>query len=179
MSMDSSTHYANYGSRAVAYIIDFLILWGVALTSLIAGIAMLFSEVSRSIGIILLIAGLIWIPAGAIWNHIIRQGSSGQTLGKSRVNVKLVRVDTGRPIGVGLAIIRVLAGWIFNSITGGLFLIVDLLFPAFDKRHQRIIDKMLNTVVIDISRPPISSLLDPPTDPGPMSLSIPSSDPFA
>ncbi len=175
MTVDSSTHYANYGSRAVAYIIDFLILWGVALTSLIVGIAMLFSETSRAIGVILLVAGLIWIPAGAIWNHIIRQGSSGQTLGKSRVGIKLVRVDTGRPIGVGLAIVRVLAGWIFNSITGGLFLIVDLLFPAFDKRRQRVIDKMLNTVVIEISRTLSSTSGVAPA----MSLPTPSTDPFA
>ena len=173
MSIDSSTRFANYGSRALAYIIDFLILWGVAMTSLIVGIAMLFGEVSRPIGIILIIAAIIWIPAGAIWNQIIRQGSSGQTLGKSRVGIRLVRVDTGRPIGAGLALVRVLAGWLFNSITGGIFLIVDLLFPAFDKRRQRVIDKMLNTVVIDVSTsptPPVdfavhSNLPPPPSDP--------------
>ena len=84
-----------------------------------------------------------------------------------------MRVDTGRPIGVGLALVRVLAGWLFNSITGGIFLIVDLLFPAFDKRRQRVIDKMLNTVVIDVSTsptPPVdfavhSTLPPPPSDP--------------
>lgn len=175
MSMGGSFRFANYGSRAVAYIIDFLILWGVALTSLVLGLAMLFSEVSRPIGIMLFIAGLIWIPAGAIWNYVIKQGTSGQTLGKSRVGIKLVRVDTGLPIGVGLAFIRVLAGWIFNSFTGGIFLIVDLLFPAFDKRRQRIIDKMLNTVVIDVEEKSshLSGLARAAT------LPPPTTDPFA
>jgi uncharacterized RDD family membrane protein YckC len=169
---DTAITYANYGSRAAAYIIDFLILWGVALTSGIIGFAMLFSEAARPIGIILLVAAVIWIPAGAIWNYIVRQGSTGQTLGKSRMGIRLVRVDTGRPIGAGLAIVRVLAGWIFNSLTGGIFLIVDLLFPAFDKRRQRVIDKMLNTVVVDVSSAaPISpslsahDTLPPPSDP--------------
>jgi uncharacterized RDD family membrane protein YckC len=170
---DAAVTYANYGSRAAAYIIDFLILWGIAITSGIIGFAMLFSETSRPIGIILLVAAVIWIPAGAIWNYIVRQGSTGQTLGKSRMGIRLVRVDTGRPIGAGLAIVRVLAGWIFNSLTGGLFLIVDLLFPAFDKRRQRVVDKILNTVVVDASStvavvastPASSGTLPPPSDP--------------
>lgn len=175
MSIDSSTRFANYGSRAAAYIIDFLILWGVALTSFLIGLAMLFAETSRPIGVILLIAAIIWVPAGAIWNHIIRQGTSGQTFGKSRMGIKLIRVDTELPIGVGLAIVRVLADWFFSAITGGIFLIVDLLFPAFDKRRQRIIDKMLNTVVIDISEVSLSS-----SSPGHgATLPPPPSDPFA
>lgn len=166
------TRYANYGSRAVAYLIDVLILWGVGISGVIVGLVMLFSNVSRPIGIILIVAAIIWIPAGAVWNYIIRQGSSGQTFGKSRMGIRLVRVDTGRPIGAGLAIIRVLAGWLFNTLTGGIFLIVDLIFPAFDKRRQRVIDKMLNTVVVDASRSvPLlttgrsEALPPPPSDP--------------
>jgi len=173
---DAAVTYANYGSRAAAYIIDFLILWGIAITSGIIGFAMLFSETSRPIGIILLVAAVIWIPAGAIWNYIVRQGSTGQTLGKSRMGIRLVRVDTGRPIGAGLAIVRVLAGWIFNSLTGGLFLIVDLLFPAFDKRRQRVVDKILNTVVVDAS----CSMAEAPSTLAIRStLPPPPSDPFA
>ena len=169
---DTAITYANYGSRAAAYLIDFLILWGIAITSGVVGFALLFSEPVRAIGIILLVAAVIWIPSGAIWNYIVRQGSTGQTLGKSRMGIRLVRIDTGRPIGAGLAIVRVLAGWIFNSLTGGIFLIVDLLFPAFDKRRQRVIDKMLNTVVLEVgSAAPVSpslvarDTLPPPSDP--------------
>ena len=89
------------------------------------------------------------------------------------MSVKLIRVDTGLPIGVGLAIVRVLAGWFFSAITGGIFSIVDLVFPAFDKRRQRVIDKMLNTIVIDVSEVSLASsspvhvatLPPPPSDP--------------
>lgn len=169
---EDTTRYANYGSRAVAYLIDVLMLWGIGISGVIVGFASLFSDVSRPIGIILMVAAMIWIPAGAVWNYIIRQGSSGQTIGKSRMGIRLVRVDTGRPIGAGLAVIRVLAGWLFNTLTGGIFLIVDLLFPAFDKRRQRVIDKMLNTVVVDASAPAVplptserSATLPPPSDP--------------
>ena len=173
MSIDTSTRFANYGSRAAAYIIDLLFLWGIALTSFLIGLAMLFAATSRPIGIILLIAAIIWVPVGAIWNQIIRQGTTGQTFGKSRMAVKLIRVDTGLPIGVGLAIVRVLAGWFFSAITGGIFSIVDLVFPAFDKRRQRVIDKMLITIVIDVSEVSLASsspvhvatLPPPPSDP--------------
>jgi len=30
-------------------------------------------------------------------------------------------------------------------------MLVDLIFPAFDSRKQRVIDKMLQTVVVDVS----------------------------
>jgi hypothetical protein len=60
----------------------------------------------------------------------------------------LIREDSGAPIGVGYAFLRGLAAYALNSITGGIFFIVDILFPAFDAKKQRVIDKMLQTVVI-------------------------------
>jgi hypothetical protein len=50
---------------------------------------------------------------------------------------------------------------VFNVLTGGLFLIVDLLAPAFNGRNQRLLDMLLNTLVVDTRRIPAS----PPTDP--------------
>ena len=63
---DVAVAYANYGSRAAAYLIDFLILWGIAITSGVVGLALLFSEPVRAIGIILLVAAVIWIPSVSI-----------------------------------------------------------------------------------------------------------------
>ena len=46
---------------------------------------------------------------------------------------------------------RILAIWFFNALTLGLFIVVDLLAPAFSKRNQRLIDMLLNTLVVDTS----------------------------
>jgi uncharacterized RDD family membrane protein YckC len=95
-----------------------------------------------------MVLSALWIPAMIIYNAIIRQGKSGQTIGKSKMRIRLIKEDSGAPIGVGYAFLRGLTAYALNSITGGIFLIVDLLFPAFDSKKQRVIDKMLQTVVI-------------------------------
>jgi hypothetical protein len=37
---------------------------------------------------------------------------------------------------------------VFNAFTFGLFSLVDMFFPLFDKKNQRVVDKMLTSVVI-------------------------------
>ena len=64
------------------------------------------------------------------------------------MRIRLIKEETGAPIGVGYAFLRGLASYALNSITGGIFWIVDVLFPAFDSKKQRVIDKMMQTVVI-------------------------------
>ena len=83
-----------------------------------------------------------------IFNAVIRQGKSGQTIGKSRMRIRLIKEDSGAPLGIGYALLRGLASYVLNSITGGIFWIIDVLFPIFDSKNQRVIDKMLQTVVI-------------------------------
>jgi uncharacterized RDD family membrane protein YckC len=38
---------------------------------------------------------------------------------------------------------------LLGSVTGGIFTLVDLIFPAFDDKKQRVLDKMLKTIVVD------------------------------
>jgi hypothetical protein len=49
----------------------------------------------------------------------------------------------------------------------GLFSLVDLLFPAFDKNGQRVVDKMLKLQVTPVTSPAAPSTFAPP--PAPMS----------
>ena len=81
----------------------------------------------------------------------MRQGTTGSTFGKSRQALALVKASTGESVGIGLAAVRILTVWFFNIFTGGLFLIADLLTPAFSKRNQRLVDMLLNTLVVDTS----------------------------
>jgi len=146
----------NYGKRAIAYLIDLLCLWAPSAISLIVGLAMLFSETIRPLGVLLIVATPIWFVGFAIWNDIIRQGRTGQTIGKTKQNIKLVDERTGDAPGIGIVLVRVLVAYVFNALTGGLFLLVDLLFPAFDSRKQRVMDKICSTLVIDVYTAPAS-----------------------
>jgi len=140
--------YANYGKRFVAALIDFCLTWVAAAVLFIVAFGLLFVDSIRALSILLMILSVLWIPAMIIYNSVIRQGKSGQTIGKSRMRIRLIKEETGTPIGVGYAFLRGLASYALNSVTGGIFWIVDVLFPAFDSKKQRVIDKMLQTVVI-------------------------------
>jgi uncharacterized RDD family membrane protein YckC len=145
----TNSNYASYGKRAAAALIDFCITWLAAVALVVVGIAILFADTIRPLGVVLLVVGIVWAPAFFIFNDIIRQGKSGQTIGKSRLNIRLVREESGLPIGVGYAILRLLASYALNTVTAGLFWIVDYIFPAFDAKKQRVVDKMIQTVVLD------------------------------
>ena len=141
-------NYATYGKRFIAALIDFCLTWVAAAILFTFSFALLFSDAIRPLAIVLMVVSVLWIPAMIIYNAIIRQGKSGQTIGKSKMRIRLIREDSGAPIGVGYAFLRGLTAYALNSITGGIFFIVDILFPAFDAKKQRVIDKMLQTVVI-------------------------------
>lgn len=144
-----TANYATYGQRAGGFLIDWAIAWIPPITGFVVGLLMLFSDGLRPIGVLLLILAIFWLPVMWIYNQIIRQGKSGQTIGKSRVGTKLVKEQTGQPIGVGHSFLRWFLGWILGAVTGSLFTVVDLIFPAFDSKRQRVLDKMLGTIVID------------------------------
>lgn len=142
--------YSNYGKRAIAYILDLLFVFIPAGVAGMVGIALVIPDSSRGIGVVLLVAGFIWLPLAGIYNEVFRQGRLGQTLGKRQQGVMLIREDTGQALGLGFALLRVLIIWFFYLLTAGIYLIADLLAPAFTAKKQRLTDKLLSTVVIDV-----------------------------
>lgn len=137
-----------YGKRAVAFILD--LLAQVVPSGLLAvmGVGLLFADGVRVFGVFLIALALFYAVLFPVFNTI-RQGSTGQTLGKRQQTIALVKATTGQPVGILFAFLRLIITWFFNSITFGLFIIVDLLFPAFDKNRQRVVDKILGTLVVD------------------------------
>jgi len=152
---------ADYSRRAGAYIFDVLFVVIPPMAAFVLALFLVFAGVPLSLWTLILVVGVGWLLVAGLWNDVIRQGTTGATFGKSRQSLALVRSTTGESVGVGLAALRVLTFWVFNALTGGLFLIVDLLAPAFNGRNQRLLDMLLNTLVVDTRRIPAS----PPTDP--------------
>jgi uncharacterized RDD family membrane protein YckC len=168
--------YATYGRRVAGYLLDLLIVWLAPLILGAIGLGLLFSDAARALGIVIIVVALLWVPVVGITNQVIRQGRSGQTFGKARVGTYLLRERTGTPIGVGYALLRAFLGWLLGSVTGGIFTIVDLLFPAFNDKRQRVVDKMLQTVVV--SRSPAASPAAAPAT-APRELPPPTANPYA
>ncbi len=134
---------AAYGSRVVAVIIDAVIGIGIVIAGLLLG--MLLGFVSETLGTIVFLLGAV---AGGfafpIWNSIFKQGQTGQTIGKTKQNIKLVSDQSGGPVGVGPAFIRYLLGGLLTSIC-----YLDVLWPLFDEQKKRLTDKILNLSVVD------------------------------
>jgi uncharacterized RDD family membrane protein YckC len=127
---------APYGKRILAWLVDTLCMSALAGVVIGLGVAAAFSDAVRPAGIALLLASPLVVLGFSLWNTVFRQGRTGQTIGKSLMGTKLVSTDTGAPIGAGSAFVRGLVVWALNLVTVGLFSLVDLLFPAFDRNGQ-------------------------------------------
>ncbi|GAA2167802.1 RDD family protein [Pedococcus bigeumensis] len=79
---------------------------------------------------------VIWI-----WNRVVHQGRTGQTIGKAAMKIVLVSATTGKPIGSASALAREIA-----HLVDGIFFI-GYLRPLWDARRQTLADKVVGTVV--------------------------------
>lgn len=79
----------------------------------------------------------------AIWNHVVRQGRTGATVGKGVIGIKLVRKDSLRPTGGGVAFLRQVLHFLDS-----LPCMIGFLWPLWDVRRQTFADKIVGTFVI-------------------------------
>jgi uncharacterized RDD family membrane protein YckC len=135
---------ANWPQRVGAYLIDNLIA---SIPSFLA--VLLFSGTepgeSPNPGAVS-VASLLYLISLGVWiyNRAIQQGRTGQSWGKQVLNLRLVRMADGQPMGGGMAFVRDLL-----HVLDGLLCYIGFLFPLWDPRRQTLFgDKILNTVVL-------------------------------
>ncbi|RDG35810.1 RDD family protein [Streptomyces corynorhini] len=90
----------------------------------------------------LTIVGSLGMLAIFIW-QVIQEGSTGQTVGKKVVGIRLLRESDGQPIGGGMAFVRTLAHFLDNIAC-----YIGWLWPLWDQKKQTFADKVCSTVVI-------------------------------
>ena len=88
---------------------------------------------------------VIWV-----WNRVVQQGRTGQSIGKAAMKIVLVSSRTGTPIGAGSAFVRE----IVHVVDGSLY--IGYLWPLWDRRKQTLADKLVGTVVAKDVRQPQS-----------------------
>jgi uncharacterized RDD family membrane protein YckC len=137
---------AEWGTRALAALID----GGIAFVGYIVLIILvaILGSVSDALGGIVWLIGLLAIFGYYIWNFVVMQGQSGQTIGKQKMNIRLVADATGQPVGPGMAFVRWLVAGLISGITCGIGGLVDILWPLWDADKKRLTDKILNFSVI-------------------------------
>lgn len=156
---------ANFGQRLVAWLIDGAILWvfNFIVSALLGASLFSFSvtvnestnqlgasDVGTSLAKILLLDLIILAAAVAYYGYF--EGSpSGQTLGKKAMSIRVIRKDSGAPLGWGLAIGRYFAR-ILSSIPCGL----GFFWMLWDNEKMTWHDKLTSSVVVPTAAYPIN-----------------------
>ena len=130
--MTSASPYASWIQRVGAYLID---------VAPIIILEVIFSRI-LVVYVLVLIASLGW----TIYNRWYQAGTTGQSLGKKLLNLRLVSEETGQPIGMLMAFVRDIC-----HIIDSVICFIGYLFPLWDSKRQTIADKIVKTVVIPAS----------------------------
>lgn len=135
--------FAHWGKRVGATVIDSLILLAAYIPALI-GAGLASDPGTAGMGTVLTLIGLVLYIGVFVWNVCIKQGSTGYTVGKGVMGIKLVKAETGQPIGGGMSFVRQIA-----HILDGLPCYLGFLWPLWDANRQTFADKIIGTYVID------------------------------
>ncbi|MBI4091291.1 RDD family protein [candidate division WWE3 bacterium] len=131
--------YGSFIERLAAFLIDLVV---VIVIGTVVGFVFGLAEALLKVEFVKLISG----PVGYLiaWGYpIYFIGSSGATLGKRVLKLKVTKADGSQPTYVD-AVLRELVG---KSISA-LILFIGYLFVLWDPKKQALHDKIANTVVI-------------------------------
>lgn len=143
---------ASYGKRFLAYLIDWLVAFVPSFLLIVFGIILLFSDNLSGLGVLLIIVGAFaWLVIG-LWNKVFREGRTGQSVGKAQMNISLVDAESGAPLGAGRCFLREFVAWVINGFTFSIFAILDYLWPLWDEKNQRLMDKIVTSRVVQAER---------------------------
>lgn len=133
------TGYASWGERVAARLIDVLVTlpgFVVVILGVVAG---------SGAGVALVILGYLVILGIGIWNEIIRQGRTGQTVGKTQMRIKLIRESDARVLGPGFCFVRGIA-----HVIDGIPCYIGYLWPLWDDKKQTFADKVCGTIEVKV-----------------------------
>ena len=133
--------YAEWPQRALATLIDGGIVLGGYVVLLI--LALIFGKIASGLGTLVAILGYLAILAFVIWNQVIVQGQTGQSIGKKQIGIKLIAEQTGQPLGPGMTFVRMIAH-VLDSIP----CYIGYLWPLWDAKKQTFADKIMTSIVV-------------------------------
>ena len=122
---------ADWANRVLAYLVDGLVILPLYI------VANIFLQMGTFGALVAILLELAMI--GVIIYNRIREGQTGQTVGKRVLGLALVGEGDQRPIGGGRAVVRSFA----HIVECG----IGWLFPLWDVKRQTFADKLMGTVV--------------------------------
>ncbi len=111
-------------------------------------LALVAGAIADALGLIMLLVTYVAAVGVSIWNLLIKQGSTGQSIGKEKQGIKLVKDETGQPVGGGMAFVRYLVAGLLSGVTCGIYGLLDYLWPLWDPEKKRLTDKIVKMSVV-------------------------------
>ncbi|WP_285495691.1 RDD family protein [Actinomadura sp. NBRC 104425] len=140
----SSGQLATWGARFAARLIDGLIVAVPVIVLYILGaILSAAGDAAAVLGFLLIMLGYVAALGAGLW-LCYQEGTTGQTIGKRQMGIKLVSAQTGQPVGFGWAFLRQLC----HSTIDGWVCALGFLWPLWDDKRQTFGDKICNTFVV-------------------------------
>jgi uncharacterized RDD family membrane protein YckC len=145
--------YASWGSRALGFIVDSLLVGGVMailyflLAGLLTGVAGLAGHnVAGGMCCMFLLLFPVATLLVGFYNGVYLIALRGYSIGQGLVNIKVVDIN-GNLLTQGTAFIRLLVRAVMGFVP---FLpMIDLLWPLWDQRGQTLHDKAVNCYVVN------------------------------
>lgn len=151
----SDATLASWGSRAIATIIDNVIVGGAALLILALLGAGFFADGDLGVGELIvgaLLTTLLFAAIALVYAPLLMARTNGQTLGRMAVGIRVVRTS-GEPTDFWWSALRevavkgLLVG-VASSATGGLAYFVDVLWPLPDPQNRALHDFVVDSRVV-------------------------------
>jgi uncharacterized RDD family membrane protein YckC len=138
---------AHWGLRVGALLIDGLVHGAVLFVTIPIALAMIFAGDNGDEGpimgaIVVYVLGFLATLGLWIWNRGVKQGTTGQSIGKKALGIRLISEATGQPVGTGMALVRDIA----HVVDG--FFYLGYLWPLWDEKKQTFSDKIVGTLVV-------------------------------
>jgi uncharacterized RDD family membrane protein YckC len=142
MAPPPPTGYAEWGSRAMGWLIDVgpVILAEIVVLFVVPVIAYDSPGIAALLSLLFGLGSLGYI----VWNTIIKQGQTGQSIGKKVAKIKLVSEDTMQPLGIGTNFVRGLC-----HVVDALPCYAGFFAPLWEPKKQTWADKIMKSVVIN------------------------------
>ncbi|MER3445783.1 MAG: hypothetical protein C4291_02610 [Candidatus Dadabacteria bacterium] len=139
-----SFNLAGIGSRIAAFIIDLIIIFGIATLTL--GIGLLFAGTSFSLGWgegvdVLIPVYIILLFLGSTY-FVFLEGITGKTIGKMILGIRIIR-DDGESMRLWEAFVR----WLGYYVSA-FFIFIGFIWAVFDSKSQAWHDKFAGTYVV-------------------------------
>lgn len=138
--------YSSWGRRVAAYLLDTLVL-AVPLL-IVIGVAVAAADPDNEddgAWAVVGIAYLLTLLLPFVYFTVMQGRASGQSLGKKWLGIRVADDSTGGSIGYGRAFGRYAITFVFSLFL--LPIVLDYLWPLWDRKNQALHDKVVSSVV--------------------------------